>query len=139
MQNWQAFKSLATAHLTYLRREHPTWSLQDLFTHLKLPATPLLERTAVECGFVSQVPAGYGQTPFGSSPYGSNRRKSNGVSAVSRKVTRSGQLYYRGYRYTLGVRYGNRQALLLERGARLTVSFVDQPPLDLAARHWVAQ
>lgn len=153
-KNWQAIKYLARKHLAYLRERHSAWSMQDLFRELQVPMTPLLEKIALESGFTSAPQAdfktdaphsitapasqGYGQAPFGVTSYGGSRCRSDGKIAVIRKVTRAGQLYYRGYRYTLGIAYGNRHAVLLERGPRIKVTFEDRPPLELAARHWVA-
>lgn len=142
--------SLAIAHLSMLRNQNPTWSIDDLLVHLRSTPNPFLVRLAQQCGFYPvtkprgsgdkdpdcAASAGYGRAPFGVSAYGSNRRRSDGRCAVIRKVTRAGQLYYRGYRYTLGTRYRERLAMLTERGPRLEVAFADRPALDLAARHW---
>lgn len=79
---------------------------------------------------------GYGQAPFGIAPYGGSRRFSDGRSMVPRRITSVGQLSYRGHTYTLGAAYRNRIAMLVERGSRLTLTFADRPPLDLASRHY---
>lgn len=76
----------------------------------------------------------YGISPYGASAYGSNRQISDGSQEVPRKITAVGQLYYRGRRYSLGIRYRARYCKVLERDQSLIVSFENQEPVCLTRR-----
>lgn len=77
---------------------------------------------------------GYGSTPYGHLPYGSNRKTSDGKSAVTRRVTTVGQMSYGGKTYTLGAAYRGRMVQVRERGAQLLITFSDRSPIYLTRR-----
>ena len=82
---------------------------------------------------------GYGTSPYGKAPYGGNRKFSDGRSQVPRRITRQGQLSYRGHLYSLGRLYRCRQALVKETGRDIVVRFQDGQALRMLDRRHVTK
>lgn len=103
------------------------WSIETIAQELSLPVQ-IVKEVFRKCA------AGFGQAPYGVSPYSGSKKFSDGKETVPRRVTTAGQLSYRGCLYTLGASFRGRRALIKERGEQLLVMFQDRPPLYLTRR-----
>jgi len=66
---------------------------------------------------------GYGGLQYGTTKYGRCKSTSERGIPVRRRVSRNGQMSYRGIVYSLGKTYRGRIASVEEKGARLVLSF----------------
>jgi len=95
----------------------------------------IAEETGASIEYVKAVSgacvAGFGKSPFGIGNFGRNRGLSDGKSFVLRRVSKAGQLSYKGRLYTLGASYRGRIAMIRAEAMRLVVIFGDRPAVIL--------
>jgi hypothetical protein len=103
------------------------WSESSIASELGIPIDSV--RTIFE-----SFSKGYGNSPYGVSGYGGNRKFASGNTSVPRRVTIAGQLKYRGRTYTLGAAYRSRNARVQECGRQLLVTFNDCSPVRVTRR-----
>ena len=101
-----------------------THSIQSKKTDVDLKCKAELKQPAI----------GYGQEPYGSSPYGRFRGTSNGKSSVKRRVTRTGQFSYRGQLYNLGRKSAGNIVVLVEQEDRLFINIPSRGLVNLALK-----
>lgn len=76
----------------------------------------------------------FGLQAYGSSSFGGNRSISIGRNWVCRKVTKNGQMSYRGRMYCLGAKYKGKSAKIQEKNDVLNVKVSGFPMFRLAIR-----